>query len=200
MNSPPAPPQAAAEAVTEDRQAQVVTLELRPRCALTPERARWVVISAATPTFALAGLFTVMGYWPVLLMAALEIAALHWALQHSLRAGQRRERVRIDANSVTIQYHGPGRSRSVVFPRHWARVTLHAPLRRLHPSRLVIESQGRACELGGFLTEDERRHLARRLQLLVGNMNHTPALQDRVRDDEPRAGDGPATHDSPVRP
>lgn len=200
MNTSPPPSPAPPEPGSAGAPDAGITLELRPRCALTPAGARWVVVSAAIPTFALALLFTAMGFWPVLVMAVLEIAALGWALHRNLRAGARRERVHISANSVAIQYHGPGRSRSVVFPRHWARVTLHAPLRRLHPSRLVIESQGRACELGGFLTEDERSHLARRLKLLVGNMNHTPALQEGVRDDEPRAGDGPATHDSPARP
>lgn len=54
-----------------------------------------------------------------------------------------------------------------MFPRHWAKVTLRAPRSALHPSRLLIESHGRACEIGGFLNEEERRGLAARLKQLM---------------------------------
>jgi uncharacterized membrane protein len=66
---------------------------------------------------------------------------------------------------------------SSVFPRHWVKVKLHAPLAALHPSRLLLESHGRACEVGKFLTEDERRSLAARLKQVVGNVNESPALR-----------------------
>jgi uncharacterized membrane protein len=63
----------------------------------------------------------------------------------------------------------------VVFPRHWAQVKLRRPAARLHPSRLTIESHGRQCELGSFLTEEERRGLALRLQRLIGRVNESPS-------------------------
>jgi hypothetical protein len=40
----------------------------------------------------------------------------------------------------------------------------------------VIESHGRAVEVGKFLTEEERRHLAAQLRRLIGDMNQSPAL------------------------
>jgi uncharacterized membrane protein len=40
----------------------------------------------------------------------------------------------------------------------------------------MLESRGQACEVGRFLTEDERRSLAARLKQLVGNVNEPPAL------------------------
>jgi uncharacterized membrane protein len=64
----------------------------------------------------------------------------------------------------------------VVFPRHWAQVKLRRPASRLHPSRLTIESHGRQCELGSFLTEEERSGLARQLQRLIGRVNESPSL------------------------
>jgi uncharacterized membrane protein len=151
-------------------------LELTPRCSLTAKGARYFVAAVATPTFGVAGLFTLQGFWPVLPFAGLEIALLWWAVRASLRSGQVRETITISEEWVTISRrdrHGEGSS---VFPRHWTRVTLHAPLAALHPSRLVLESHGRACEVGKFLTEDERRSLAVRLKQLVGNVNESPAL------------------------
>jgi len=55
----------------------------------------------------------------------------------------------------------------LVFPRQWAKVTLRAPHSVLHLSRLLIESHSRACEIGGFLNEEQRRRLAARLKQLM---------------------------------
>jgi uncharacterized membrane protein len=40
----------------------------------------------------------------------------------------------------------------------------------------MIESRGRAFEVGSFLTEEDRRLLAERLRCLVGGMNESPPL------------------------
>jgi len=151
-------------------------LELAPRCSLTPKTARIFIGLVAAPTFAVAFLFTAQGFWPVLPFAGLEIGLLTWAVRASMRSGLERETITISQDSVIIRHWDRRGVQSAVFPRHWSRVTLHAPLAALHPSRLVFESRGRACEVGRFLTEDERRSLAVRLQQLVGNMNDTPAL------------------------
>lgn len=151
-------------------------LELSPRCSLTSKTARVFIGLVAAPTFAVALLFTAQGFWPVLPFAGLEIGLLIWAVRSSLRSGLEREIITVSDDSVIIRHWDRRGVQSAVFPRHWSRVTLHAPLAALHPSRLVFESHGRACEVGRFLTEDERRSLAVRLQQLVGNMNETPAL------------------------
>ena len=121
-------------------------------------------------------MFAAQGLWPVLPFAGLEIALLAWAVRASLRDGSKRETITIDEESITIGSIGPAGEHFSVFPRHGSRVKLHAPQTALHPSRLVLESRGRACEVGRFLTEDERRSLAVRLKQLVGNVNESPAL------------------------
>jgi uncharacterized membrane protein len=151
-------------------------LELSPRCSLTPKTARIFIALVAVPTFAIATLFTAQGFWPVLPFAGLEIGLLIWAVRTAMRSGLERETITVSRDSVIIKHWDRRGVQSAVFPRHWARVTLHAPLAALHPSRLVLESRGRACEVGRFLTEDERRSLAVRLKQLVGTMNETPAL------------------------
>lgn len=150
--------------------------ELCANCSLTPQGARRFVLSVAVFTLAVALYCTAYGYWPVLVYAILEIVGLQWALRYSMRAAAVRETITISAQTVTISHREPSAERVAVFPRHWSRVTLHAPQAALHPSRLLIESCGRACEVGRFLTEDERRGLAVRLKQLVGNVNDSPAL------------------------
>jgi uncharacterized membrane protein len=160
----------------QDPPSPVRVLELAPRRSLTPRTARLFILLVGSTTGGIALLFTAMGYWPVLPFAGLEIAFLIWAVRASMRSGLEREMITITADSVTIAHRADGCEWTSVFPRHWARVTLHAPLAALHPSRLMIESHGRACEVGRFLTEDERRSLAGRLKQLVGNVNESPAL------------------------
>jgi uncharacterized membrane protein len=145
-------------------------LELRPRCALTPQGARVFVSIVAGTTFGVGSLCALQGFWPVLPFAGLEIAVLVWAVRVSMRAGVERETIVISERWVTITHHGVKGEHCSVFPRHWAKVKLRAPPVALHPSRLMLESHGRACEVGRFLTEDERRNLAARLTQLVGNV------------------------------
>jgi uncharacterized membrane protein len=151
-------------------------IELAPNCSLTPQGARLFVGSLALVTFAVAGLFAAQGLWPVLPFAGFEIGLLAWAVRASLRRGSEREVILVSDADVVIERQAPGGSRRTVFPRHWSRVTLRDPRPAPHPSRLTIESHGRSCEVGRFLTEDERRRLAARLERLVGKTSESPAL------------------------
>jgi uncharacterized membrane protein len=137
---------------------------------MTPAGATVFVAIVGITTFGVAAMFAIQGLWPVLLFAGLEIALLAWAVRASLREGSKRETIALDADSITIRRADWRGEHFSVFPRHGSTVTLHAPSTALHPSRLVLESRGHACEVGRFLTEDARQSLAARLKQLVGNM------------------------------
>jgi uncharacterized membrane protein len=133
--------------------------------------------TVAIATFCVAGFFAFQGFWPVLPFAGLEIAFLIWAVRASMRSGLTHETIIVTEELVTVQHRSPDGDWDLVFPRHWSSVKLHAPLAALHPTRLTLESHGRVCEVGRFLTEDDRRGLAVRLKQLVGNVNESPALR-----------------------
>jgi uncharacterized membrane protein len=151
--------------------------ELAPHRSLTPLGARIFVAVLGGTTLAVAAFFALQGFWPVLPFAGVEVGLLIWAVRASMRSGSQREVICITEETVTVEWHDARVDRISVFPRHWVRVKLHAPLVALHPARLVLESRGRVCEVGRFLTEDERRGLAARLKQLVGNVNESPALR-----------------------
>jgi uncharacterized membrane protein len=155
----------------------VCRFELAPHRSLTPRGAAVFIAILGGTTFGVAIFFTLLGFWPVLPFAGLEIGLLAWAMRASMLSGAQREVISISEETVTIEWHTRQSDRVSVFPRHWSRVKLRAPLAALHPARLVIESHGRACEVGRFLTDDERRGLAARLKQLVGNVNESPALR-----------------------
>lgn len=151
-------------------------IEIAPHCSLTPRGAAWFFSSLCAVTFGLAGFVSLRGFWPVLPFAGLEMGVLAWALRTSLSRRFQRETVTISEDEVRIDSRDREHSAEVVFPRHWAQVKLRRPVSGLHPSCLTIESHGRRCEVGSFLTEQERHGLARRLARLIGRIDESPSL------------------------
>lgn len=161
--------------VEEQRQPGEVRILLCAYSSLTAQQARWFLMTVAMGPALTAGFCLAQGFWPVLPFAGLEFVLLWLALRGSMRRGQQRESISITTDHVTINSQLGVSQANTRFPRHWTRVKLRVPP-TLHPTRLSLESQGRACEVGKFLTDDERRALAGRLHQLVGNMNDSPAL------------------------
>lgn len=151
-------------------------IDLVPHCSLTPRGATAFFAGVCSVSFGIAAVFTVMGFWPVLPFAGLEMAFLGWALYDSMARRHQRETIVITEANVEIETLGGNGYVKAVFPRHWAQVKLRSGLSPLHPSRLVIESHGRRREIGSFLTEQERLSLAARLRRLVGRVNESPPL------------------------
>jgi uncharacterized membrane protein len=150
-------------------------IDLTPHCSLSVRGAVVFFASVAFTTFGIAGVATALGYWPVLPFAGAEMLLLAWALHSNMQRRHEHESIDISETEVVVTYSRGNPSR-VVFPRHWARVKIRRPYSPLHRGQLVIESHGRAHEVGKFLTEEERRQLAAALRLQIGRMNQSPAL------------------------
>jgi uncharacterized membrane protein len=149
-------------------------IELAPNCSLKPAGA--VLFFASTCLFSLgfALFFVFQGCWPVLPFWALEMLLLGAALHASLRRGKYTQTVLITESQISLVTRSRDGAQKQVFARHWAKVRLRSPPRRHGFSRLTIESRGEACEVGSFLTEEDRCRLAKRLGYLVGGMNESP--------------------------
>ena len=150
-------------------------IEIRPNCSLTVRGARLFFASACVMPFGMGGFLALKGFWPILPFAGLEMALLAWALKVSLERRFHSQTITLTDSDVSVESRGRTGGERIVFPRHWAQVKLRRPAASLHPSRLTIESHGRQCELGSFLTEEERRGLAVRLQRLIGRVNESPS-------------------------
>jgi uncharacterized membrane protein len=156
-------------------EAEPLRIEICPNCSLSLRSARWFFVAACLVPFGVAGFLALRGFWPVLPFAGLEMALLGWALNVSLERRFHRQTITVTDADVSVDTLERSRCEHVVFPRHWAQVKLRRPAARLHPSRLTIESHGHQCELGSFLTEEERRGLALRLQRVIGRVNESPS-------------------------
>jgi uncharacterized membrane protein len=152
-------------------------IELAPNCSLTTAGAKLFFGSTCLFSLMFAMIFVVMGYWPVLPFWALEMLALGLALHASLRRRHYTQTLLITESLVSLVTRSRHGEAKLEFARHWAKVRLRTPRTRLYPSRLMIESHGRAFEVGSFLTEEDRCRLALRLRNLVGGMNESPPLE-----------------------
>lgn len=74
---------------------------------------------------------------------------LGWALGLVMRQRRVFQRIGISDAQVVIEAREVSSTERLVFPRHWAKVTLCVPHTALHPSRLLIECRGRAFEGSG---------------------------------------------------
>ena len=158
-------------------------IELAPNCSLKPAGA--VLFFGSTCLFSLgfALIFVFQGLWPVLPFWALEMLVLGLALRASMRRGKYTQTVLITDSQISLVTRSRCGAQKQEFARHWAKVRLRSPRTRLYPSRLLIESRGRAYEVGSFLTEEDRCRLAERLRYLVGGMNESPPLEIANRGD-----------------
>ena len=152
-----------------------LSIEIRPNCSLTVRGARLFFASACVLPFGIGGLLALRGFWPILPFSGLEMLLLAWALKVSLERRFHSQTITVTDSNVSVESRQRLQTERVVFPRHWAQVKLRRPAASLHPSRLTIESHGRQCELGSFLTEEERRGLALRLRRLIGRVNESPS-------------------------
>jgi uncharacterized membrane protein len=151
-------------------------IELAPNCSLTPAAARLFFGLTCLFSLAFCSIFVFLGFWPVLPFWALEMLALGLALHASMQRRRYTQTVTITESRISLvtrTRHGEAKQE---FARHWAKVRLRTPRSRPYPSRLTIESSGRAFEVGSFLSEEERCRLAERLRHLVGGVNESPPL------------------------
>lgn len=149
---------------------------LCPNCSLSPRGALLFFACLGALTLGIGAAFSALGLWPILLIGLGEMLVLGWALNDSLQRRFQAEILTITESDVNIELRDRDARRHIVFQRHWAQIRLTYPASRLHPTRLTIESHGRACELGEFLTDEERRGLALRLRRVVGHVNESPPL------------------------
>ena len=143
-----------------------VTMWLRPNRMLSRRGLVRLIVALVVLALMSAGLGVWQGNVFAPLFALVESAAVAVALSASWRAGDRSERITLDASSLEVQSL-PGR-RSVRFQSYWVRVLLEPGNGR---QRLLLSSHGREMEIGAFLAEQERVELSKKLMVLLADFN-----------------------------
>lgn len=111
--------------------------------------------------------FAVLGFWPVLPFAGLELAAVGAALVVVTRRNRYREVMEFAGDRVKVEFGvvGKGVRTSRTFPRHLTRVWLERDGRG--DAHLVLGCGEERVTVGECLTVEERARLGRRVQELI---------------------------------
>jgi uncharacterized membrane protein len=148
-------------------------LVVGPNASLS-ERGAWVVIGmVGAAMFAIAGIWTWLGFWPVLPFAGLELIAVVAALSTCMRRNRYREVIEFRGENLVVEVGMAGRGvqSTVQMPRYWTKVDLVPGAHPHHPSRLMFRCSGQSVEIGRCVTDEERVALAARIRQLL----HRPA-------------------------
>jgi len=104
---------------------------------------------------------TMLGAWPAMPFAGLEVALL-WLAFRAIQSHDRDfERIEIEAGVVRIEARDARRETHVVAQRDWARVVMRE---RGQSCTLGLAYAGKTVPLGRLLSDDGRRELAARLR------------------------------------
>ena len=108
-------------------------------------------------------LFALQGAWPVTPFFGADIALLALAMNASVRASRRRERLTLTAQKLLIERISPnGAARREELNPYWLRVDHEDP--ELMGCELALVSRGRRWIVGSFLGAEERATLAAALR------------------------------------
>jgi uncharacterized membrane protein len=129
-----------------------------------------VVSAVVVMTSAVALRFWLLGAWPVLMFAFVEIPLVVVLLTLNMRQARANELIMLDATQVTVVRTDPaGRRRQEILPAAWLRVVLNATN---GTSSVVLTSQGRICEVGAFLHEQDKTSLFKSLETAIHRVNN----------------------------
>jgi uncharacterized membrane protein len=133
---------------------------IRPNCSLSWRGVVRFYIGMVLVTFSIAIGFAFQGAWLILPFAGLEMLVLGAALYLVARRGCCWQSVSIHADHIEVVDHDLTSERQQRIQRAWAQVKLEQARINGYPSRLTIRSHGLAVEIGGYLADAEKKHLA----------------------------------------
>lgn len=118
--------------------------------------------------------FSLLGAWPILPFAGLELLVLYLALRYIERHAEDCERITIVGDKLLVELREVGRVRRHEFNRHWAQVIV-----RDEPSgcKLALRSHGHEVEVGQYLTCDERIIIGQQLKERLRRSSQWPSAQ-----------------------
>ena len=111
-------------------------------------------------------MFYSQGAWLVLPFAGLELLAVTAGFYACIRHNNDYELVEVDDTRIRVKRSIAKREQNFSFQTYWTKVLLEIT-EGWYPSKLWMKSKGKQVELGGWLTDDERRQLASRLKKMI---------------------------------
>lgn len=143
------------------------SITARPNCSLSPLATLCVFSVITLLTLSLSLSFLLIGAWPVLLFAGLELLVLAICFSHVWSHAGDFERLTMDDGKVIIETHEPGSDQHIELSGYWASLVLDC-MSNGYCRRLALRSHGREVEFGRHMSSEERLNLALQLKPRLG--------------------------------
>jgi len=119
-----------------------------------------LLLALAVTTLGLAGLLAWLGYWPILLIAMIQMVLVVWILLRVWEQCWVAEQVVIGPERIEVTHQRHRRTRQYLLDTAWAVVEKRPPQVTWYGPSIVLRSRSQAIELGRFLTLEEKNQLA----------------------------------------
>jgi uncharacterized membrane protein len=136
---------------------------IRPNRSMSAAGMWLFVFFVSLAVLLLAFRFYLVGAWVVLPFALLEVGALVLGFWLFDRSSRHNERLQLSRSKFLIVQDGVAGSTEWRFHPNWVKIELCQDPNDWYPSRLVIASRGQQVEVGGCLTDLERKELSEAL-------------------------------------
>ena len=123
-----------------------------------------LLLALAVVSLCLAVLLALQGYWPVLLIAVVQLALVAWILVRAWQRAWVSDVIDICADRITVTQQRHKRKRQIELDTAWAVIELKQPEIAWYRPRVQLRSGSQVLELGSFLTSEEKRQLAQYLK------------------------------------
>jgi len=123
-----------------------------------------LLLALAVVSLCLAVLLALQGYWPILLIAGVQLALVAWILVRAWQRAWVSDVIDICADRITVTQQRHKRKRQIEFDTAWAVIELKQPEIAWYRPRVQLRSGSQVVELGSFLTSEEKRQLAQYLK------------------------------------
>lgn len=119
-----------------------------------------LLLALAVVTLGLATVLAWQGYWPILLIAVVQVALVGWILGRAWERSWVAEHIVVGPERIEVTHQRHRRKRHYSLETAWAVVELRPPPVAWYGPIVVLRSRSHMLELGRFLTLEERRQLA----------------------------------------
>jgi uncharacterized membrane protein len=126
-----------------------------------------LLLALGLVTLCLAGLLAWQGFWPVLLIALVQLTLVTWLLVRAWEAAWVVEKIEIGADRILVTHQRHRKVRQYELDPAWARIRIEDSDITWYSPRLFLRSRDQEIELGAFLTSEEKTQLAGHLKIAL---------------------------------
>jgi uncharacterized membrane protein len=126
-----------------------------------------LLLSLAAVSLFLAVLLALQGYWPILLIAVIQLVLVAWILVRAWERAWVADFIDIDAEKIRVTHQRHRKKRFHELETAWAVIELKQPEITWYNPRLLLRSRSQVVELGSFLTSDEKHQLLQHIRCAI---------------------------------